>query len=243
MESLNTQICSEEKDCCLDFIQSSGEDGPWNMALDEALARLSKRPLLRLYMWPREEATFGYAQSLETIYALAHGLPLTRRISGGGLVRHGEDITLTFFAPRTATKFPQNTRAGYRFLHGLLCDVLNTFGVQAALSPPRPSGAVCFEAPICDDLIQRDGHAVVKIAGGAQRRLREGILHQGSIKTTAFPPNRHNLLALGDSLAVKLASALGASKVHKRPPEPTELELATHLRETRYANPSWNNIR
>lgn len=234
---------SAAAECALDLVAAPGGGGPWNMALDEALARLSPAPALRVYSWPAAEATFGYSQSFAAARALAPGVPLTRRLTGGGLVRHGADITITLFLPRGTAAFPGQIRAGYRFLHSRLCAVLRELGVESELSPERPSGPVCFDAPVCDDLIRNESGVIVKIAGGAQRRLREGLLHQGSLNTPAFPPIRENLTRLGERLAAALAQALGGLSPRARKPSPEELALARRLCETRYASPAWNTAR
>lgn len=225
------------------LIQAPGADGPWNMALDEAIARLSPAPALRVYAWPRGEATFGYAQSHSAARALAPDVPLTRRLTGGGLVRHGADLTLTIFIPRGVAAFPDNIRAGYRFLHGLLRDTLRLLGVEAVLSPDRPPGPVCFEAPVCDDLILPGPGGAVKIAGGAQRRLREGLLHQGSLNTPLFPPEADNAARLAQAFAAALAAALGRGPVRARPPLDAELSLAETLAAGRYGSPVWTALR
>ncbi len=67
-----------------------------NMAVDEALLREVRAPVLRLYEWSVPAVSLGYFQPA----ALAGDRPFVRRYTGGGLVDHAHDLTYTLVLPR-----------------------------------------------------------------------------------------------------------------------------------------------
>jgi lipoate-protein ligase A len=66
--------------------------------------------------------------------------------------------------------------------------VLRELGYSARLagSSETVNGPECFSAPALHDVID---HRLRKLCGGAQRRTRQGILHQGSIQNVDLPPD------------------------------------------------------
>jgi len=67
-----------------------------------------------------------------------------------------------------------------------------------------------------------------KIAGAAQRRTRNGLLHQGSIQGVELPAN------FAEGLAASLAA-----KVSQRSVTPSEVSAALALAESKYAAQQW----
>ena len=67
-----------------------------NMAVDEALLRNVREPVLRIYEWSVPAVSLGYFQPS----ALAGERPFVRRYTGGGLVDHAHDVTYTIVLPR-----------------------------------------------------------------------------------------------------------------------------------------------
>src|SRR5580692_3099009 len=75
-----------------------GPDSPArNMAVDEALLREVREPVLRLYEWSVPAVSLGYFQSASLA---PEDRPFVRRYTGGGLVDHARDITYTLVLPR-----------------------------------------------------------------------------------------------------------------------------------------------
>src|SRR5271155_3321183 len=66
-----------------------------NMAIDEALLREVREPVLRIYEWSVPAVSLGYFQPA----ALAGERPFVRRYTGGGLVDHAHDVTYTIVLP------------------------------------------------------------------------------------------------------------------------------------------------
>ncbi len=156
------------------------------MACDEALLKHSKCPALRVYRWAYPAVTFGYAQRLEAVRAMACGAPLMRRWTGGGVVFHGNDLTLALFLPATEALATGTSMDVYRSIHeGLLAAIQKNIP-EARLVPPEEcrAGPVCFESPAPFDIIV----GAAKICGGALRRSKEGVLYQGSIHLPSAMP-------------------------------------------------------
>lgn len=201
-----------------------GACGMENMALDETMLRTATAPTLRCYRWSRPEVTFGYPQRWAEAEAFAAGRPLTRRCTGGGLVEHGADLTVALVVPATyafAQSGPQKIYAG---IHEALRRALGPESLRLASAEEATTGAACFAHPAAGDLL--DGSR--KIAGGALRRSREGVLYQGSI-TVAVEPD-----AVAQALSRQVIPAS----------EPTGWRtIFAELVRSRYGTSGWNQRR
>src|SRR5277367_416911 len=162
-----------------DFLHSPAARAAFNMALDEALLRSAMkrgRPLLRVYSWEEPAVTFGYFQKYPA--QLADDYEVVRRSTGGGVVYHVKDTTYTVVVPPGHSLHVMKTADAYGVLHKA---VAAAFESQPQLHDAElysPQGQYeCFQKPVRGDVVT-DGR---KLAGGAQRRTKAGMLHQGSI--------------------------------------------------------------
>lgn len=188
-----------------------------NMALDEALLELTSNeaaPLLRLYRWAEPAVSFGYFDRLAVVQARFPDRTLVRRWTGGGAVDHAADVTFALAAPRSHPLGVMTALESYRAIHGVVVEALRRAGIDAVLAgagglvpddssavcaplPPAARGEIdpCFVRPVCADVLS----AGRKVAGGAQRRTRGGLLHQGSIQGIGDAPVREQVrLAFAD---------------------------------------------
>ncbi len=198
--------------------------GPENMAIDERLLTGNTGAILRLYRWARPEVTFGYPQRWSDVEPLTRGRPATRRWTGGGLVEHGDDLTITLALPATTTNAPLRPAESYHLIHAAIRDVLApTYpAIRLATVDDAAAGLACFTSPACQDvLLDRR-----KIVGGAQRRTRLGLLYQGSLQGIEPPPN----------FATDLAHALA---VDVTPVDRAHSPSADALAASRYATSAW----
>jgi len=174
-----------------------------NMSIDELLLlRIAEygTPVVRIYGWDRKSASIGYVQDYEA--APREGYAVVRRMTGGGVVFHDKDLTYTVVIPGGHPICALDRVESYHVFHRAVKEALAGFGLQAELSASE-GGAVnratmqCFVTPTRYDVLCGGR----KYAGAAQRRTRDGILHQGSIDLKASG---------GDSaiLAEKLIKAL-----------------------------------
>jgi lipoate-protein ligase A len=178
-------------------------DGPWNMAVDEAMARAvgehQAPPTLRFYAWGTPSVSFGYLQRTPGGVDLAacrrHGIGLVRRITGGRAVLHADELTYSVAVPLQG---PWHSLPVPEVFARIGCGLMAGFerlGVKARLGESRTlsvggeSGGACF--------LQRRMPAILvdgrKLVGSAQRRWDRFLLQHGSILLD-FDPHLHRLV-------------------------------------------------
>ena len=207
------------------FDDLTPRSGAEQMALDEALLLSVSRPLLRHYTWSESAATFGYGQSLAEVREVEPDLPLTRRWTGGGIVRHEGDWTFALIVPARSEWAEMRPAATYERLHAAIVDALRDEGIEARLAASDTSGLACFVSPVKHDILSDDGR---KLCGGAQRRTRRGFLHQGSIQG----------VELGKDFGKRFAGKLALDVTNFEPPSEL-LRKAKSLTVSRYGDHGW----
>ena len=153
-------------------------------------------------------------------------------------VFHDCDLTYTVIAPPDHPIAELNRMESYKVFHEAMLPMLDSFGTHAELKQaetPHVDRATmqCFVSPSRFDVVAPEGE---KYAGAAQRRTRNGILHQGSIR-----------LSVCDGDWEKLHTALLAAlrtyfRIEFRPAEiPPELVVqAEELARVKYCTEEWN---
>jgi len=165
-------------------------NGPTNMARDEALLECvgvgESPPTLRLYRWDPPTISLGCFQPYADYAALAPpagGLPVVRRITGGGAILHDGELTYSIALPARHELVRGNPLRLYEVVHDALIECLRRLDVPAYRGCPSDGSGptrgpfFCFARRHCLDVLI--GHD--KLAGSAQRRTRRGILQHGSI--------------------------------------------------------------
>jgi lipoate-protein ligase A len=217
-------------------------DGPAsparNMAVDEALLREVSEPVLRIYDWNVPAVSLGYFQPS----ALAGDRPFIRRYTGGGLVDHAHDVTYTIVLPRTHPWMELSAPDSYCKIHKGVQAALKACGIKSELTPDAAitESEACFQKPVRFDIVA----AGSKLSGAAQRRTREGMLHQGSI----LPPDPKMCEFLRRILPGVFSLHFGfdwAGQMGESPNilTPAEATHAADLERDRYATDTWNNQR
>jgi lipoate-protein ligase A len=203
------------------------------MAVDEALLREVREPVLRLYEWSVPAVSLGYFQAAALAPA---GRPFVRRYTGGGLVDHAHDFTYTLVVPRAHPWMELSAPASYAHVHRGVQAALAACGIVSELTPTAGTAEseACFQKPVRFDLVAGDA----KLSGAAQRRTREGLLQQGSILLPDPALNRelrrHFVAAFGGTLEL----VLEAGEL-----TPAESARAAALEHERYATEEWNRMR
>ncbi len=209
-----------------------GRDGDLNMALDEVLLESSERPWLRWYAWDRPTVSVGYFSEPPPADEMA-GRHWVRRWTGGGRVDHGGalDATFSLGVPPALPESRLRATAVYRIVHRALANALDGAGHSTALatSAGESKGGACFANPVRDDVLGPDG---LKLAGGALRRSRKGLLHQGSIQGIGLAPPFAG--AFARHLAQRVATVSVADDV---------LAMAEELAERKYRTLEWRERR
>lgn len=207
------------------LLQSPPASWAYNMALDEALLRTAvfrDRPLLRVYSWNEPAVTFGYFQKFPGHLVARH--TVIRRPTGGGIVYHTADTTYTVVVPPGHPLHKMPTQEAYNLLHRAVALALRS---QLSHLKSTPRGDYeCFQNPVAGDVVSNDG---AKLAGGAQRLGKSGMLHQGSIAA---------------KVAVEQLTQGFREVLHAefQPYELTENEraLAEKLMSEKYSTDTWN---
>ena len=168
----------------LRLILDEPAEAAWNMAVDEALLTLGDAPTLRLYGWSPAAVSLGYFQRFADFADLPPATPIVRRLTGGGAIHHGDEVTFSLTAD--AALLPRDVAASYRLLHDAAISALAQVGVESARQAQgagpgaRPTDRWCFRSPVRDDVVTPRG----KLMGSAQRRVdapRPRLLHHGSL--------------------------------------------------------------
>jgi lipoyl(octanoyl) transferase len=201
-----------------------------NMAIDEALlSGGGDCPLFRAYHWLERPVSIGYFSSWEQTRALYPGREIVRRWTGGGLVEHGADFTYSLLLPSDAG--PPTNRDLYRELHSAIVRSLAATGRTGAVVAKGPQGpaatdpvAACFAKSVEND-VEVDG---VKVAGAAIRRLRTGVILQGSIQR----------IPVESGFAAELARTL-SPVIEKRMLSTVTTSLAERIANVKYGTESW----
>ena len=152
-----------------------------NMAIDQALLESTQGPVLRVYSWEVPSVSFGYSHSWEVLKPTLPPWPAVRRWTGGGVVWHDEDTTYSLIVPTTDPWSQTRPLESYRLIHASLADHLERGSLAG--DTERLDGPHCFESPALFDIMQEGK----KIAGAGQRRNRQGLLHQGSVRLRLDP--------------------------------------------------------
>ena len=173
-----------------------------NMAIDEAILAAQKaqaNPTLRFYGWTQPAFSFGYFQDIASEVDVdacrAEGIELVKRMTGGGTVVHGWELTYTLILPRNAGEM--NISDAYHTIgqslvkaFQQLCIPTQCYATGNYYSSAVTNRTYGVEANIC--LTNPAEHDVMsdnkKLAGVSVRRNRSGIMFQGYISLD-MPPS------------------------------------------------------
>ena len=207
------------------LLNMAANSAAMNMAVDEAILLSQKEqpnPTLRFYTWSSPAFSFGYFQDIasevDVEMCRADGIELVKRMTGGGTVVHGWDLTYTLILARHAGE--KSISEAYQCIGRSLVEAFEKLGISAECyavdtdvssavtnrtykmeanicltNPADYDGAVTnrtykMEANIC--LTNPADYDVMyegkKLAGVSVRRNRNGMMFQGYISLD-MPPS------------------------------------------------------
>lgn len=169
------------------------------MELDLALlaaAEAGEGPFLRLYSWEGPWVSLGYFQRAELAVdegrALARGVGVVKRPTGGKALLHDRDLTYSVALPPGHALAALGLAESYRALSTRLVRALGQVGVQATLGQfaGEPATAARRRDVPCATEVHVDTVLVRgrKLIGSAQVRRRGAILQHGSIPLAESSP-------------------------------------------------------
>ena len=174
------------------FIDSGPLDGASNMAVDEALLNCfdpeSSQPVFRIYVWEPPALSLGRFQKagdiLDPLRCRTAGIPVVRRITGGGVIYHAEELTYSLVCSPRHIPPTVSIKESFRVLTSFLIRFYAALGLYPSYAADSPISSplgmrstFCFAGRETYDIII-DGR---KIGGNAQRRLKNVIFQHGSI--------------------------------------------------------------
>ncbi len=187
----------------LKIIRGIPRNAQENMDLDrELLEDLSENgsPILHFYDWKRPSITYGYFIKIHNLMDLEklkkRSIDIGRRPTGGGVVFHMWDMAFSFLMPSKSKYFYLNPLENYRFINNIVFQTILEF-----LEKEVKKISLMDEEGIKDNIAHDFcmGHATKydiiikgkKVVGAAQRRKKNGFLHQGTI--SLFKPEKEVL--------------------------------------------------
>ena len=214
-----------------------------NMAIDEFLMESQKDPeslpTLRFYRWSEPAYSIGYFQNISEVTKrfrrAGKEIPVVRRLTGGGIVSHGDDLTLSLALKESNFRFLKEVKTSYLKINEAIREgLLRSYaGLDYADCRSVPSGRagkdlICFDKSSCYDLLL----AGKKVVGASQRRRDNALLHQSTIFLQGGPE------VLGRQIVSGFEKAWGVSFVES-PLKEQELLQAEAFEKKRYADPEW----
>ncbi|HQZ68373.1 MAG TPA: biotin/lipoate A/B protein ligase family protein [Planctomycetaceae bacterium] len=187
------------------IVDETPQSGLFNMSMDAALLQLAmerERSTVRIYQWTEPTVTLGYFQgsgdSVESAFA---GLPVVRRLSGGGAILHDQEITYSLVLPASHPA-RQDPSSVYEMVHRAIIELLCNTGFPCQLrseydeagslqsktaTAQTPEPFLCFLRKNPNDIVSQSGH---KVVGSAQRRRKGVTLQHGSVllRSSSYAP-------------------------------------------------------
>lgn len=227
--------------CAFCWLEDGVRSAAENMAVDEYLTQTLEandrskaqqkkvQGVLRTYDWAEPVISFGYFDRVKAVREGYPAMPLMRRWTGGGRVEHRGDFPFSLVIPGNFS--PGNVRKIYHWIHSRVLQALQEVKISGDLKSGNESGADCFQSPVESDIILTPtGEKEKKIVGGAMRRLRHGILYQGTIQQVALP----------QGFAAILAKHIGCIDTWE---SPLDEENIASLVTDRYGKSEWLELR
>ena len=220
------------------------------MAIDEALLELSSGgngdPILRLYTFSEPSVTVGYFQRVSP--ENYPGREKVRRITGGGIVLHGCDLTIALVISPKGFGLEGRDEVYRLFSRSLLRgfgESISQLGVKEEGDLKVEGNYECIREPVASDLIWGGR----KLAGCAGRRRRGNFLLHGSLRVYCgedddacsleeFLEEEPEIDEVAQRVALGFAQVCGL-EIGESGMSENERRVALHLEE-KYKDPRWN---
>ncbi len=147
-------------------------------------------PVLHFYDWQKPSITYGYFMKPEDLLDMkslvSMNIDMARRPTGGGVVFHLWDLAFSILIPQGHPAFSENPLHNYHFINQKIQAVCRRYLAEYGLfdllkkeniPPSKVFENFCMAKPTQYDVML----GTKKIAGAAQRKKKQGYLHQGTI--------------------------------------------------------------
>jgi len=156
-----------------------------NSNIDNALFKnfkINNLPILRIYSW-QNSITFGAGQNPQEYQNLIKEYKnnYSKRITGGGVLFHGHDISYSFIAPAKLID-NKNVKETYALICKFVINFYKDLGLKASFAKDIKE-IVLSKSPFCQ--VGFEAYDIIingqKIGGNAQKRAKNIIFQHGSI--------------------------------------------------------------
>ncbi len=161
------------------------------MALDEKIfSRYLEDgiPVFRVYRWRAPSFTYGISQSPEQEInlkaCLKDNIEIAKRMTGGGILFHNDEITYSFVCSKDDIGEPKELFVSYRNICAFLINFYRSLGLQASFALLEESFKDrSLPSKLCSASYEKYDIVIngKKIGGNAQKRKRQVIFQHGSI--------------------------------------------------------------
>jgi len=173
------------------IIRSKASSAEHNMRLDEKIFNQYLNDgigVFRIYSWERPSFTYGFSQDPKDEIDLARcqrdGVQVAKRITGGGILFHHDEITYSFVCSKSDIGEPQGVFVAYRNICKFLMRFYESLGLVPAFAietkgfkDKSAAHQLCSASHEKYDIVIGDK----KIGGNAQKRRRQVIFQHGVI--------------------------------------------------------------
>ncbi|PIQ86932.1 MAG: lipoate--protein ligase, partial [Candidatus Omnitrophica bacterium CG11_big_fil_rev_8_21_14_0_20_43_6] len=173
------------------LIRSGALGAAKNMELDE---RIFKRYLddgvgvLRLYRWQAPAFTYGFSQDPGNLIDLeacaTNGVEVVKRITGGGILFHDDEITYSFVCGKSDLGEPAGVFVDYPNICRFLMRFYESLGLHPVFALQEPDFKHrCAPHELCSASYEKYDIVIgkKKIGGNAQKRNRQAVFQHGSL--------------------------------------------------------------
>jgi len=173
------------------LIISQPSSAYYNMELDRKIFQRYLEDgvgVLRLYRWKEPSFTYGFSQNpqdeIDLLKCQADGVQIARRMTGGGILFHHDELTYSF----VCSKFDLGEPEGIFVVYRDICQFLIRFYESLGFKPGFALEAENFKnkcAPnqLCSAAYEKYDIIIKgkKIGGNAQKRKRQVVFQHGVI--------------------------------------------------------------
>ncbi len=154
------------------------------------------QPTIHFYEWIRPSVTYGYFINPSRYFSLdglkKAGISLGHRPTGGGIVFHMADLAFSIIVPASCPAYSMNTLENYAFVNKRVAQAVVNLKKEITttlLSKDQPSDIKCKNFCMANPTIYDVMVEGKKVGGAAQRKTREGFLHQGTLSLAMSDEN------------------------------------------------------
>ncbi|MEA2017082.1 MAG: lipoate--protein ligase family protein [Campylobacterota bacterium] len=139
-------------------------------------------PTLRLYYWKKNSCTIGISQDFSQFINLKkYENNYAKRITGGGVLFHGDDISYSFIIPKHYLN-GFSVKKSYEIICSFLLEFYKSLGLDVRYAKDDKN-IVLSKSTYCQEGFEPYDIVIKgkKLGGNAQRRTKEVIFQHGSI--------------------------------------------------------------